>query len=33
MGEEDDICTCEVGYYCRFCRRMDARDRELELND
>ena len=29
---KDDICTCEPGYYCRFCRRMDARDRELNEN-
>jgi len=32
MNEENDICTCEPGYYCRFCRKMDARDQQLRYD-
>ena len=31
MNEDEEICTCEPGYYCRFCRKMDARDRDIEF--
>jgi len=31
-NDDEEMCTCEPGYYCRFCRKMDARDRQLEFD-
>jgi len=25
-------CTCEFGYYCRFCRLIDRRDEQIRLD-
>ena len=28
-----DECRCEYGYYCRFCRLMDYRDRQRKWEE
>jgi len=32
MSSKDE-CRCEFGYYCRFCRLMDAREREIDYKE